>query len=170
VNWDNVAAALGSLRELSMWKLRITLSRSVVKVSLCFVTPFHVADIHSLLFRQQSQSRLEKLCQWSGGPEFDSLRCHILWEAVGLEQGPLSLVSTIEELLERQSRGSGLENWDYGRRGSTALTTRLPSTLKKLALTSTASGGRLFGIVRSRTQPTEFVVVVVVVVVVCQRS
>jgi hypothetical protein len=28
---------------------------------------------------------------------------------MGLEGGPLSLVSTIEELLERKSRGSGLE-------------------------------------------------------------
>jgi hypothetical protein len=27
---------------------------------------------------------------------------------VGLERGPLSLVSTIEELLERKSSGSGL--------------------------------------------------------------
>jgi hypothetical protein len=35
---------------------------------------------------------------------------------VGLKQGPLSLVSTTEELLERQSSGSGLENRDYGRR------------------------------------------------------
>jgi hypothetical protein len=33
---------------------------------------------------------------------------------VGLERGPLSLVSTIEELLERSS-GSGLENREYGR-------------------------------------------------------
>jgi hypothetical protein len=33
---------------------------------------------------------------------------------VGLERGPLSLVSTIEELLERKSSGSGLENRDYG--------------------------------------------------------
>jgi hypothetical protein len=38
----------------------------------------------------------------------------IFWEAVGLEQGPLSLVSTIEEILERNSSGSGLENRDYG--------------------------------------------------------
>jgi hypothetical protein len=29
---------------------------------------------------------------------------------VGLERVPLSLVSTIEELLERKSGGSGLEN------------------------------------------------------------
>jgi hypothetical protein len=35
---------------------------------------------------------------------------------VGLELGPLSLVSTTEELLERKSSGSGLENRDYGRR------------------------------------------------------
>jgi hypothetical protein len=33
---------------------------------------------------------------------------------VGLERGPLSLVSTTEELLGRKSSGSGLENRDYG--------------------------------------------------------
>jgi hypothetical protein len=35
---------------------------------------------------------------------------------VGLERGPLSLVSTIKEVLERRSSGSGLENRDYGHR------------------------------------------------------
>jgi hypothetical protein len=35
---------------------------------------------------------------------------------VGMERGPLSLVSTIEEVLGRKSSGSGLENRDYGRR------------------------------------------------------
>jgi hypothetical protein len=35
---------------------------------------------------------------------------------VGLERGPLSLVSTIEELLARNGNGSDLENRDYGRR------------------------------------------------------
>jgi hypothetical protein len=35
---------------------------------------------------------------------------------VGLERGPLSLVSTIEELLGRKSSGSGLEIREYGRR------------------------------------------------------
>jgi hypothetical protein len=35
---------------------------------------------------------------------------------VGLERGPLSLLSTTEELLERKISGSGLENGDYGRR------------------------------------------------------
>jgi hypothetical protein len=38
----------------------------------------------------------------------------IFWEAVGLEQGPLNLVSTTEELLGRKSSGSGLESREYG--------------------------------------------------------
>jgi hypothetical protein len=55
---------------------------------------------------------------------------------VGLEQGPLSLASITEELLERKSSGSGLEIRDYGRRGSAALTMQHLSILQKLALTS----------------------------------
>jgi hypothetical protein len=56
---------------------------------------------------------------WSGGQSswlliqrsgFDSQRYQISWEEVGLERGPLSLVSTTEEILERKSSGSGLEN------------------------------------------------------------
>jgi hypothetical protein len=62
---------------------------------------------------------------WSGGESswlqiqrsgFSSRRYHIFLEVVGLEQGPISLVSTIEELLERKSSGSGLEIREYGRR------------------------------------------------------
>jgi hypothetical protein len=41
---------------------------------------------------------------------------------VGVERGPLSLVSTIEELLERKGSGSGLVNQDYGHRGSVSVT------------------------------------------------
>jgi hypothetical protein len=37
---------------------------------------------------------------------------------------------TIEELLKRKSSGFGLENQDYGRRGSSSLTTRHPSIRK----------------------------------------
>jgi hypothetical protein len=48
---------------------------------------------------------------------------------VGLERGPLSLVTTTEELLERKSRGSGLENSEYGRRDVT-LTTWHPLSAK----------------------------------------
>jgi hypothetical protein len=51
----------------------------------------------------------------SRGPRFDSQRYQIFWEVVGLERGPLSLVSTIEELPGRNSSGSGLEIREYGR-------------------------------------------------------
>jgi hypothetical protein len=34
---------------------------------------------------------------------------------VSLKRGPLSLMSTTEELLGRKSSGSGLENREYGR-------------------------------------------------------
>jgi hypothetical protein len=44
-------------------------------------------------------------------PGFDSWRYEIFWEVVGLERGPLSRVRIIEELLEWESSGSGLENW-----------------------------------------------------------
>jgi hypothetical protein len=47
---------------------------------------------------------------------FDSRRYEIFWEVVGLERGLLSLVSTIEELLDRKSSVSGLESREYGRR------------------------------------------------------
>jgi hypothetical protein len=44
------------------------------------------------------------------GPGFDSRRYRIFWVTVVLERGPLSPVSINEELLERKSSGSGLEN------------------------------------------------------------
>jgi hypothetical protein len=42
---------------------------------------------------------------------------------VSLERGSLNLVGTNEELLGRKSSGFGLENRDYGRKGSAELTT-----------------------------------------------
>jgi hypothetical protein len=44
----------------------------------------------------------------SRGPRFDSRQHQIFCEVVGLKQGPLSLVATIEELLGKKSSGSGL--------------------------------------------------------------
>jgi hypothetical protein len=41
---------------------------------------------------------------------------------VGLERGPLSLVSTTEELLGRKSSGSGIESREYCRRDPTRWT------------------------------------------------
>jgi hypothetical protein len=43
-------------------------------------------------------------------PGFDSQCCQIFWLIVGLEQGPLSLTRINEELLERRSSSSNLEN------------------------------------------------------------
>jgi hypothetical protein len=70
---------------------------------------------------------------------------------VDLERGLLSLVSTTEELLERKSSESGLENREYGHRDPSS--TLYP---QKLALTSPTSSGRSVGIVRPRTQAKEF--------------
>jgi hypothetical protein len=74
---------------------------------------------------------------------------------VGLERGPLSLVITIEELLERKSSGSGLEIREYGRRDP-SLWPRGTLYPQKLALTSPTSGCRSVGIVHSRTQARVF--------------
>jgi hypothetical protein len=83
--------------------------------------------------------------------KFASLKKKVL----GLERGPLSLVSTSEELFERKSSGSGLEIREYGRRDPS----RWPRSIlysQKLALSSSTSNGRLVGIVRLRTEATEF--------------
>jgi hypothetical protein len=66
-------------------------------------------------------------------------------------------VSTIEELLGRNSSGSGLERGEYGRRDPSRLGTLHP---QKLALTSPTTGGLCR--VRSRTQATEFLLKVLV--------
>jgi hypothetical protein len=66
---------------------------------------------------------------------------------VGLEQGPLSLVSTIHELLGRKT-----ENTSVGIRHADKVA-HYPETL---ALTSPTSGDRSVFIVRPRTQATEF--------------
>jgi hypothetical protein len=74
---------------------------------------------------------------------------------MGLERGPLSLMNTVEKLLERKRNGSGLETRDYGRRGSVTLTTWHP--LSASVGTNFAHwGGRSVGIVRSLIQATEF--------------
>jgi hypothetical protein len=102
------------------------------------------------LWSSGQSSRLQ--IQRSG---FDSRPYHIFWEVVGLERGPLSLVSTTEQLLETNGSGSGLENRDYGRRDSS----RWPPGIlypQKLALTLLTPGFRSVGIVRSQTQATEF--------------
>jgi hypothetical protein len=75
---------------------------------------------------------------------------------VGLKRGPLSLVSTTEELLGRKNSGSGLETeiTAVGIRHADHATPLYP---QKMALTSPTSGGRSVSIVRSRTKATEFI-------------
>jgi hypothetical protein len=73
---------------------------------------------------------------------------------VGLERGPLSLVSTNEELLGRKSSGFGLEKRDYGLWDPL----RWPrDTLysQNLALIPPIRGSRSVVIVRFRTKATE---------------
>jgi hypothetical protein len=58
------------------------------------------------------QSSWPQIQSWG----FNSQRYLIFWEVVGLERGPLILVSTVEELLGRQISGSGLEHREYNLR------------------------------------------------------
>jgi hypothetical protein len=94
---------------------------------ILFMKPFNREDttVRQPLWSNCQSSWLQ--IQWSG---FDLRRYQIFWEVVGLERGPLSLVSTIEELLGRKSSGSGLENREYGRRDSVTLTTWHPLSAK----------------------------------------
>jgi hypothetical protein len=48
----------------------------------------------------------------SGGP--GSIPGTTIKKVVGLERGPLSLVNTTEELLDKKSSDSNLENREYG--------------------------------------------------------
>jgi hypothetical protein len=65
-------------------------------------------------------------------------------------------VSTIEELLGRNSSGSGLENREYDR-GDPLRWPRDTIYSQKVALTSPTCGGRSVGIIRLRAKTTEFV-------------
>jgi hypothetical protein len=76
-------------------------------------------------------------------------------KVVSLEQGPLSLVSTTEELLDRKSSDSCLENREYGRRDLSCWPRGTLYPLK-LAITSPTSGGRSVGVVHYLTQTMEF--------------
>jgi hypothetical protein len=118
---------------------------------------------HNWSILRNCESIIDRLCgpvarvpgYRSRGPMFDSRHYQIFWEVVDLEQGPLSLVSTIEELPGRKSSGSGLEIWEYGHRDPSHWP-RGTLCPQKLALTSPTCGGHWVGIVCSQTEATEF--------------
>jgi hypothetical protein len=91
-------------------------------------------------------------CYRSRGPGFDSRRYQIFWDVVGLERGPLSLVSITKELLEWKSSGSGPRK---PRLSSVGICCADHVTLFIRTNFST-SGGRSVDIVRSWTKATEF--------------
>jgi hypothetical protein len=84
----------------------------------------------------------------SGGP--GSIPGSTRKKVVGLERGPLSLVSTTEELLDRKVAAPVLkiENTAVGIRRADHVA---PTIRKELAIISPTSVGRSVGIVRSRT-------------------
>jgi hypothetical protein len=104
----------------------------------------------STLFNNGVSIAYDRLCGLVGrvpdyrvrGPGFYSRRYQVFWEVLGLERGPLSLVSTTEELLGRKSSGSGLEIREYG------LGIRHADYATMLTPTSPTSGGSSVGIVR----------------------
>jgi hypothetical protein len=119
-------------------------------------------DSHSRVFIFKRQNTFFSVV-WSSGQSsrlqiqrsgYDSQRYQIFREVVGMKRGPLSLVSTNEELLGRKSSGSSLQTQKYG----CGYPLRWPpDTLypQMLALTSPTSGCRSVGIVRSQTKATQ---------------
>jgi hypothetical protein len=129
---------------------------------------FYVIFCRWTWFRCMTKYKTVLLSMWpplwsSGQTSWLQIQRPGFWEVMGLERGRLSLVSTIEVLLERESSGSGLENRDYGRRDPS----RGPrGTLypQKLALTSPTIGGRSVGIILWRTKATELLSIVNILV------
>jgi hypothetical protein len=143
----NVSTSMGQLQVLQV--LRIQLPHCDVHIYIC---------IHIVLKRDHVCGLVVRVPGYrSRDPEFDSRRYQIFWELVvwnGVHSASWALVSTIEELLGRNSSGSGLENREYGR-GDPLLWPRDTLYSQKLALTSPTCGGRSVGIVRL-LQPRRF--------------
>jgi hypothetical protein len=106
--------------------------------------------------RRATLSENELLTVWCA----DDRLCGLVVRVLGYRSRHrlLSLVSTIEELLGRNSNGSGLWSREYGC-GDLLRWPRDTLYPQKLALTSPTSGSRSVGIVRLWTKATEFVFV-----------
>jgi hypothetical protein len=145
LTWSRVSAAC----DCDAWtKFRYFKRRICYKSSLCaIVLPIYSwFAIEQYLWSSGQSSRLE--IQRSG---FVSRRYQIFWEVVGSGTGSTQPREYNCGDTLKKSSGSGLEIREYGRRDPS----RWPRSTfypQKLALTSPTSG-----IVRSRTQVTEFV-------------
>jgi hypothetical protein len=78
--------------------------------------------IYITFVRNYRKSNQTRTASWSSDQSswlqiqssgFDSRRYQIFWEVVGLERGPLGIMSTTEGLLGRNSSGCGQENLEY---------------------------------------------------------
>jgi hypothetical protein len=118
----------------------------------------------NLLFQFYHHIIMRRPSVWSSGQcpwlkmqrsGFDSQYYHIFWVVGRNGVYSVSWVSTIEELLGRKCRGSGLERREHGRRDPSSWP---PNTLytAKVGIKFTDKRGRSVGIIRSRTQATEF--------------
>jgi hypothetical protein len=87
----------------------------------------------------------------------------IFWEVVDLERSPLSLLSPIEELLGRNSSGSGLQirEYDHGDHAT-------PINPQKLALISPTKGGRSVSKLPSQTKATELLLLLIINICLCR--
>jgi hypothetical protein len=152
---------------------RLTVNYEILATCSSTYSPVRTSqEAHSVLYSVSCEVGTEFMCYveenwpllWSSGQsswlqiqrsEFNSGNYQIFWEVVDLQWGPLSLVNTSEELLERKSSWSGREIREYDCRDQS----RWPhGTLYpyKLALTSPTSGGRSVGIVRSRDVASDY--------------
>jgi hypothetical protein len=128
--------------------------RPVTGIALLYVTIVLVLNVTAsfkratFVFYEQSWQFLDRLCGLVARiPGYRSRGPGSIPEATGFSEkqwlwnGVHSAVSTIEELLGRESSGCGLGSREYGRRDPSRWP-RGTFYLQKLALTSPTSGGR----------------------------
>jgi hypothetical protein len=146
-----------------VWVTFLNLLQTRIKFKITFFSEKETENDWCVLSHFEDVMELTRPPLWSSGQSswlqirrsgFDLRRYQIFWVVMGLERRPLNLMNTTEELLDRKSSFSCLENREYGRRDP-SLWPRGTLYPQKLVITSPTSDGRSVVIVRSRTQTTE---------------